>query len=94
MLGDWQAFAPRDWAAQACQVRIGTQATQTFRGSHSLADPAFVLPAWLRHATRGGQVVPAGTVVTTGTWCGLLMAAAGDRVEVEFPGLGQASVQL
>lgn len=94
VLGDWQAFTPRDWAAQACHVRIGTQAAQTFRGSHSLADPAFVLPAWLRHATRGGQVVPAGTVVTTGTWCGLLMAAAGDRVEVEFPGLGQASVQL
>ena len=34
------------------------------------------------------------TVVTTGTWCGLPMAAAGDRVVAEFPGVGQAVAQL
>ena len=48
------------------------------RGTQALADPLFVLPAWLRHATRGGAVVEAHSVVTTGTWCGLLQARAGD----------------
>lgn len=93
VLGDWQPFAPRDWAAQACRVTIGAT-TQRFVGSHSLADPAFVLPAWLRHATRTGRAVLAGSVVTTGTWCGLLLAAPGDRVTAGFDGIGEAAVQL
>ncbi len=59
-----------------------------------MADPAFVLPAWLRHATRAGDVVAAGSVVTTGTWCGIVPSAAGDLVRVEFPGIGSAAVQL
>ena len=95
VLGDWVAFdAGRDWARQACQVRIGPVQPQGFVGTHSMADPAWVLPAWLRHATRHGRVLPAGTVVTTGTWCGLLMAQPGDAVEVVFDGIGSARVQF
>lgn len=94
VLGEWQPFAARDWAAQRCLVSIGKQPVLEFRGTHSMGDPAFVLPAWLRHATQGGAVVRAGTVVTTGTWCGLPLAHAGDRVVAEFPGIGQAEVQL
>lgn len=95
VLGDWVPFdAARDWSRQACRVHIGVQPAQTFVGTHSMADPAWVLPAWLRHATRGGRRVPAGSVVTTGTWCGLLFAAPGDRVEVSFEGIGSTAVQL
>ena len=93
VLSDWLPFEARDWAAQRCRVSIGTQPAVERRGTHALADPLFVLPAWLRHATRNGRTVPAGTVVTTGTWCGL-HAAAGDRVLAEFPGIGVAAVQL
>ena len=95
VLGDWVPFdAARDWAAQVCRVRIGNQAARSYRGTHSMADPGFVLPAWLRHVTRDGEVVAAGTVLTTGTWCGLLMAEAGDEVEVVFEGIGQAVIRL
>jgi 2-keto-4-pentenoate hydratase len=94
VLGDWVPFAPRDWRAQRCRVQIGAQPAVERQGSHSLADPAWLLPAWLRHATRKGQSLPAGTVVTTGTWVGILHAAQGDLVTAEFPGIGQASVQL
>lgn len=93
VVGDWIPFVRRDWAAQRCRVTIGGT-TQDFVGTHPLADPAFVLPAWLRHATRGGHTLPAGSVVTTGTWCGLPLAAAGDRVAAEFPGIGRADLQL
>lgn len=93
VLGAWQPFVPRDWAAQVCHVTIGA-AAHRFQGTHSLADPAFVLPAWLRHATRDGRPLPAGSVVSTGTWCGLLFAQPGDRVDVVFDGIGEASVQL
>jgi 2-keto-4-pentenoate hydratase len=93
-VGAFVPYAPVDWSQQRCRVMIGTAPPQDFKGTHSLADPTWLLPAWLRHATRHGATVPAGTVVTTGTWCGMLEASAGDHVAVEFPGIGTASVQL
>lgn len=94
VLGAWVPFTPRDWSRQASRVTIGRAAPLDFTGTHSMGDPAWVLPAWLRHATAGGAVVPAGTVVTTGTWCGLPTAAAGDRVHVAFAGIGEAEVEV
>lgn len=94
VLGEWRPFEPRDWAAQACTVQIGQGEPARFRGTHSLGDPTWLLPTWLRHLTREGGTVPRGTVVTTGTWCGMLPAQAGDRVQVRFEGIGEASVQL
>lgn len=94
VLGAWKPFAPRDWAQQACTVQIGNAAPQAFRGTHSLEDPVWLLPTCLRHVTRHGATVPAGTIVTTGTWCGMLEAKAGDRVKAVFEGIGEAEVQL
>lgn len=94
VVGEMVPFEARDWAAQVCRVRIGAADWQTFTGTHSLADPTWLLPLWLRHATRQGASVPAGTLVTTGTWCGLLAAQAGDRVQVEFPGIGSVAAQF
>lgn len=95
VLGAWVEFdAQRDWSTQTCRVHIGAQPVRVFRGSHPLADPAFVLPAWLRHATRHGGVLSAGSVVTTGSWCGLQQASAGDDIEAVFDGIGRASVRL
>lgn len=93
VLGEWVPWRARDWATQTCELRIGGH-EQVFTGTHSLGDPSWLLPQWLRHATRDGAVLPAGTVVTTGTWCGLPLAQAGDEVVVRFPGVGEASVQL
>jgi 2-keto-4-pentenoate hydratase len=95
VLGPWLPFeAERDWAAQACRVQWGDTPARDFTGTHPLGEPAWGLAAWLQHATRDGAVVPAGTVVTTGTWCGLLQAQAGQRVVVSFAGLGEVSVQF
>lgn len=95
VLGEWVAFDPaHDWAQQRCRTTIGGQAVVERQGTHSLGDPAWLLPQWLRHATARCGTLPAGTVVTTGSWVGLLQAQAGDRVDVDFAGIGQASVQL
>lgn len=93
-LGAWRPFQARDWAQQACTVQVGNAAPKAFRGTHSLGDPTWLLPIWLRHATRQGATVPAGTIVTTGTWCGMLEARKGDLVQVVFEGIGEAQVQL
>ncbi len=71
VLGEWIPYQARDWASQRCHVRIGAQDFE-HRGTHALGDPAFGLAAWLRHATREGGSVEAGTTVTTGTWVGIL----------------------
>ena len=94
VLGEWVPFTARDWAAQVCTVRIGGKPLVERRGSHPLGDPAAPLAGWLRHVTRNGASVPAGTVVTTGSWCGMLPTTPGDGVLVRFDGIGEASVQL
>lgn len=93
VLAAWQPLRAIDWATQGLTVTIAGQ-THRFTGSLGVTDPLFVVPAWLRHLTRHGDTVPAGTVVTTGTWCGLLPAQRGDAVHVAFEGVGEASVQL
>ena len=94
VLGEWVAYAPRDWARQRCCVAIGRQPVVERSGTHALGSPTWGLTGWLRHATRDGRMLGAGTVVTTGTWVGVLDAAAGDLVQVEFDGIGSAEVQL
>jgi 2-keto-4-pentenoate hydratase len=94
VLGEWTPYVPRAWNAQVCHVRIGQQTPAQWRGSHSMGDPAWVLPQWLRHVTRDGRPASAGTVVTTGTWCGMLPASKGDLVTARFEGIGEACVQL
>ena len=55
---------------------------------------AWLLPTWLKHLTRYGATVPPGTIVTTGTWCGMLTAQVGEKVKAVFEGIGEAEVQL
>jgi len=93
VLGEWRPFEARDWAAQTCRVTIGRECIER-RGTHALGDPAYGLVAWLRHATRAGRRIEAGSVVTTGTWVGILPASAGDLVTAEFEGVGHASIQF
>jgi len=94
VLGAWVPYAPRDWAAQTCETRIGANPPDLRKGAHSMGDPAWLLPIWLRHVTRNGATVPAGTVVTTGSWVGVLPVRKGDTVVVEFPGIGRAEARL
>src|SRR5919206_597787 len=92
VLGDPVPWRHVDWAAVRCSVTVGAQPPVVRTGTHALGDPAWLLPIWLRHATRLGGVVPAGTVVTTGTWAGVVPARQGDAVEVAFEGIGRATV--
>lgn len=94
VLGDWKSWRPRDWSAQSGQLQCGRGAPIDFRGSHPLGAPQWLLPGWLRHLTRHGATVPAGTLVTTGAWCGGVPAARGAEVCASFDGLGEARLWL
>lgn len=97
LLGDWQpmsALQGKDWSAQTCTITVNSDAPKTFTGTHSLGDPAWLLLDWLQHVAREYGSVPAGTVVTTGTWCGCMQLQAGDRFQAEFSGLGTLAWQF
>lgn len=93
VLGEWVPLRAVDWAAQRCELHIGDQ-VQVFTGTHSLGDPTWLLPQWLRHACAQHGTLAAGTVVTTGTWVGIVPAERGDKVVAVFDGIGEASLQL
>ncbi len=98
VVGNWMPYSAqegeRDWARQRCTVKIGQAPAQEFVGTHSLQDPRWLMPFWLRHVTAQGASVPAGTVVSTGSWCGMPAAQPGDLVVASFDGVGMTSVQL
>ena len=98
VVGNWMPYsaqeAERDWARQRCTLKIGQTPAQEFVGTHSMQDPRWLLPFWLRHVTAQGASVPSGTVVTTGTWCGIPAAQPGDLVVASFDGVGMTSIQF
>ena len=94
VLGEWVPYARRDWRLQAFELHVGDDAALARAGTHSLADPAWVVPAWLKHATRNGQAIAAGTIVTTGSWAGSVPANRGQLVRLNFEGIGAASLRL
>ncbi|MBQ0944732.1 fumarylacetoacetate hydrolase family protein [Ideonella sp. 4Y16] len=94
VLGPWQPWRAIDWSAQAGWLRCGDAAPIAFRGSHPLGTPTWLLPGWLRYLTRHGATVPAGTVVTTGAWCGGVPVSRGQHVLAHFDGLGEVEMWL
>ncbi|MCW5220138.1 fumarylacetoacetate hydrolase family protein [Verminephrobacter aporrectodeae] len=98
LLGGWLPnHRGHDWAGQRCEVRFGAApgAAPAIEntGAYSLGDPLWLLPIWLRHATRGARTVPAHTVVTTGSWVGALPMPADTDILVRFPGLGEVGLR-
>lgn len=94
VLGEWIPCAAVDWASQRCETKVGNAETVVREGTHPLADPAWLLPIWLRHVTRHGQTAPKGTVVTTGSWVGVLPCRRGDQVTAAFPGIGSVRLSV
>lgn len=93
ILGEWMPSRAHDWAGQRCEVRFGGTPVIANTGAYSLGDPLWLLPIWLRHATRGGRTVAARTVVTTGSWVGAIPMPKGADVLVRFPGLGEVGLR-
>jgi len=93
VLGAWLPCRAHDWASQRCEVRFGGTPVVANTGAYSLGDPLWLLPVWLRHATRGGRTVAAGSVVTTGSWVGAIPMPKGADVVARFPGLGEVGLR-
>jgi 2-keto-4-pentenoate hydratase len=95
VLGNWVPRFAVPWGAQPCSVRVGSRPALEVVGSHPLKDPSLLLQRWIQHAARAhGGRLPAGSIVTTGSWVGVVPVMAGQTVEVEFAGIGNAALHL
>ena len=83
-----------DWTTLRARVLRNDAVIADTRGGHPLGDPTWLLPWFVRHVAARCGGVRAGDLVTLGTWAGLLPAACGERIHVEFDGVGQASVEF
>ena len=89
---DWRRI---DLRRQKASLSIAGKLRETAEGSHPLGNPAVLLPWFVAHLgsrseTREARGVRAGDVVTTGSWTKVVEAKAGQRIAVEFPGIGSA----
>ncbi|MBA4342132.1 MAG: 2-keto-4-pentenoate hydratase [Methylibium sp.] len=89
LIGPWRPFEPRNWAQQSFSVQVGQAQPIHYQGGHALGDPSWLLPDWLQQLTQHGQRVPAGTIVTTGAWCGCVPLGSAESAVVEFEALGR-----
>lgn len=87
---DWRDF---DLAKLEASVIVNGKVEVRKVGGHAAGDP--LLPAIdLANDLRTAGGIPAGMVVTTGTFTGLLPARPGDRVETSFAGFGAARLHF
>lgn len=83
-----------DISAQTMSLFINDELIITDSGRHLQINPTRLLTDFVNQVCRQGYALHPGTWVTTGTWSGYPSARPGDRVRVEFPGIGEAKVIL
>jgi 2-keto-4-pentenoate hydratase len=104
VLGDGiAAWRKVDLRRQSVRLSFDGKLHEAATGSHALGNPAVLLPWFVAHLGRlpvydadgnahAPRGVKAGDVVTTGSWTKIVEAKAKQRVDVEFPGIGKASL--
>jgi 2-keto-4-pentenoate hydratase len=75
-------------------VQVNGQPVHQGTGGHPLGDPLLPMVWMANHLSGRGLGLKAGDVVTTGSCAGVQYATRGQRVRVEFAGLGTATLQL
>ena len=86
--------AERDWTSLVARVRRNGEIVRETRGGHPLGNLLFLLPWLAGHAAARGMPLRAGDIVTAGTWTGVFEAFPGETIDVEFDGVGRASVRF
>lgn len=81
-----------DWSKQTAEVRVNGVSQTHCTGSHPFAEPLNSLPWLAKHAAAQGNPLRAGDLIATGSWTGAYWAPAGERIDVEFAGLGQVTL--
>ena len=94
VVGEWTPIRAVDWAAQVATLAIDGRPVGRYQGAHAAGDPLWFSSQWLEHAvTRHGRLAE-GSVLTTGSWCGMVWLAGACEVTARFDGIGEARLVL
>lgn len=92
VVGDLVPFGLRDWSTQRCIVKVNGRIAADTVGTHPVGDPLWTMRWLIEHAAQRYGGLRKGDLITTGAWSGIMPVAPGDLVEVNFDGIGQASL--
>lgn len=94
VVGDWTPIRPVDWKAQTAVLRVDGREIGRYQGAHPCGDPLWMTSQWLQHAVLRHGRLAAGSVLTTGSWCGLVWLDGPAQVDAAFDGIGQARLTI
>ena len=87
----WRAL---DLAGLGVSMSVNGEVVREGRGAEVLGHPLNALADYVEQLGAQGRVVPAGELVTTGTWTQPYMGQRGERVVADFGPLGRVELQL
>ena len=87
----WRAL---EIARLPLRLRVAGEVAHDARGGHRFNDPLGSVVWLANHLNARGRALAAGEIVTTGSCGGIRFVPAGTRIDVEFGGLGAASVEF
>ncbi len=94
VLGDPVALGDRALEGVAATVRIGGEMVATGRGEAVLGNPLNSVVWLARKLAEFGRRIEAGQIIMSGSFTRQFPIGAGDRVEVEFGGVGVVRVGM
>jgi 2-keto-4-pentenoate hydratase len=94
VLGDWVPIKAIDWTHQLASLEINGKEAGPDEGTHPCVDLLWAATQWARHAVARHGELAAGSVVTTGSWCGMVWLDGPSHVVARFDGIGQTTLTL
>ncbi len=89
----WTDVRTADLIALAVEVHAGEATIAATKGAHPAGDPRLPALAFLQAPDRP-DLLPRGTIITTGSYAGLLRGSPGDTVTAQFDGYGRLTVSF
>lgn len=94
VVGDWTPLKTVDWANQVALLSVDGKQIGRYEGAHVCGDPLWMASQWLQHGVARHDQLTAGSVLTTGSWCGMVWLDGPAEVKATFEGIGEASLTL
>jgi 2-keto-4-pentenoate hydratase len=94
VVGEWTPLRAIDWAAQVATLEVNGQPVGRYQGAHAAGDPLWFASQWLEHAVARHGRLAEGSVLTTGSWCGMVWLDGPSEVTARFDGIGEARLTL
>jgi hypothetical protein len=94
VFGDWVPLRAVDWSQQVAALEVDGKEVGRYQGAHANGDPLWFAPQWLSHAVARHGRLAEGSVLTTGSWCGMVWLDGRAEVKASFEGIGEASLTL